>query len=378
MEIKDYGELVALLNVSNLIVMILKAGIPLYILRRYTTISLPAVRDTFRASLLSYCIIMFFLILGPLVLYLVSKANSPEILILVPSLILFTLIYKVGSVFYQVDSKPLFYQTATQFLRPFIFILAIIALAYQEIEITDESALIVEVFIAVFIATLICKSFYVKIGKTKFNVIKIIFFNAMSLGVIAILFEMSTMIEVIIIDYLLTSVDVALYGYSQKMSGLADVAILAAITVYAPQLRKLFVDNNKEEIEKITRLVCRLVFSFTLVALLVFSVAGDVFLQMFLPDMIEAYGLTIYMIVSKLVVSVFSFSALVMMMIVEKRRLIAPGVVLAIVNIISCYFLVSIYGLYGGVASNFLSVFLLNLVALAMVKKHSGIRTFII
>jgi O-antigen/teichoic acid export membrane protein len=169
-----------------------------------------------------------------------------------------------------------------------------------------------------------------------------------------------------------------LYGYSQKMSGLADVAILAAITVYAPQLRKLFVDNNKEEIEKITRLVCRLVFSFTLVALLVFSVAGDVFLQMFLPDMIEAYGLTIYMIVSKLVVSVFSFSALVMMMIVEKRRLIVPGVVLAIVNITSCYFLVSIYGLYGGVASNFLSVFLLNLLALTMVKKYTGIRIFII
>lgn len=378
MVISEYGMLLATLNLVNLFVLVASMGMPTFILKHYSSLQSVHLQNKHRDSISLIYILTAIILSIPLFLVSLHLNGDWMISVSLTGLAICILGYKIFSVFYQVDSQQITYQILSQSIRPACWVLALLLLWVFSSNLSFSSALGFEILIALCIALYVVPKFTGGFGRVKPKLVKLVYVNSASLGMISIILGVGTKIELIMVDYLLTTTDVAIYGYSLKVAGLADMFILAALIVFSPKIKPLLQKNEFKAVQSICSKVCLYNVWFTAIFFAFFYAVGQSIFSTLLPDMVDSYNLTLILLVSKLFSALFSFAAVMAMLTVDKKPLLIGSIMIFILNIFVCQFFILQIGIIGVAISNLIVAVFSNMLLCFLVWKKNGIRTFVL
>lgn len=377
MELDSYGNFLAFLNLVNVSVLVLSFGFPTFILRHLSGQPSVKVRSNYKAALTVGATFAAVPLFSLLFLLGFAQQKSISLAISFSFITLLTIIYKTFSVFFQIDARPITYQVISQFVRPLLWAIVLLSLLAFEIQLDVQYAAITELAIVLVCALFVIPHFFYSAQRFNQKLLKLAFPLSFFLGVASMLLGASAYFEILVVDLLMEPKDVAYYGFSLRVVGLADVFILAAIVIYGPKLKPYLASGAVDRTQVICSGVARLNVCFVGLFSIVICLLGEGVLARFFPQLTEAAGLILLLLCSKFISSFFAFSSLMTILTYDRRRLVKLAAFLLFVNVAVLFLSVLNFGVVGAAYSNIIFSIFSNIIFYSVVKQGTGVRTFI-
>lgn len=168
--------------------------------------------------------------------------------------------------------------------------------------------------------------------------------------------------------------DVGLYAASGRLAYLLVFATVAAETIMAPIMARLYADGEKERLQKILTLTVRIAFLTVLPFGLFLIFLGGNILVLFGHEFVVAKTSLIILTVGRLVDVALGSSALVLSMTGHERIVAVIFTVISLVNIVLNAFLIPRYGIEGAAFASAISLVMAKLLLSSHAKKKALLR----
>jgi len=169
---------------------------------------------------------------------------------------------------------------------------------------------------------------------------------------------------------------VGVFSIYVKISALMSIGIAATNSMFAPKASRLFDAGKIGELGKLARQTSSLIFIVALVSLIGILVIHRVLLGFYGAEFFD-YILAFYILLLALMVNAFFGAVGVLLNMTGQQNYFFKIIVTAaIMNAVSNYFLIPVYGPVGAAVSTLLTIIYWNSMAMIRVKKVHGFVTF--
>lgn len=190
-------------------------------------------------------------------------------------------------------------------------------------------------------------------------------------GVIAIL---NNRFDILVLENYCSEAEIAYYDIAIKISNLMGIVLITINLVIAPEIAKLYANNQLKKLEMLVQRSIKIAFLASLPIALFLLVAGPLILKLFGKSFAAGYPvLIIFTFVQFINIGAGSVGNILNMTGHEKE--VIWGIVISlIINVPLSLFLVPKFGMVGAASATGAAIIVWNLVLWVMVKRKIGIN----
>jgi O-antigen/teichoic acid export membrane protein len=261
----------------------------------------------------------------------------------------------------------------------FILICVLIVLVFKLKANYILESFIISFFLIAFITTFYILNLTKKYRSKKqleFSYKEIIITSApMSLSFISLLLMQS--FDIIMLEYYTTIEQVAYYSIGVKLTFIVGVMLLTINSVIAPDISKLWFQNEKEKLNNLLQKAIKLNFIITIPLILILLVFSKQILSLFGPNYYKSQYALIILLIGQIINSLSGSVGLYLNMTARQKILLYFLVFAAILNIVFNIILIPKYGIEGAAISTSFSLIFWNIAGVIYVYLKDKIWLFV-
>lgn len=228
------------------------------------------------------------------------------------------------------------------------------------------------IIFAAYVAALISNIIYMAQCKDMFSKIEMhMEFISYSVTIIlgGVLSLLINYIDIVMIEALLTTKDVALYKVATELAQIPSIFLRIVNTVFPPLISKLYHEGKIDEVRRLYEKLTRFLFLISSVVIVFTLVFWKPLLSMYGPEYVDAKMVLIYRAIGQLInASVGSVWYIVLMTGHPKIRFVSI-LISAVMNISLNYLLIPAMGIDGAAFASMVSTIFINILGFFVVKK---------
>ncbi len=228
------------------------------------------------------------------------------------------------------------------------------------------------IIIATYLSALVCNIIYMMQSRDMFSKIEMhMEFISYSVTIIlgGVLQLLINYIDIVMIEAMLTSKDVALYKVGTELAQIPSIFLRVVNTVFPPLISKLYHEGNTDEVRRLYEKLTRSLFVVSSIVIVFILIFWKPLLMLYGPEYVDAKMILIYRAIGQLVnASVGSVWYIVLMTGHPKIRFVSI-LISAVMNITLNYLLIPVLGLEGAAIASMCSTVFINILGFFVVKK---------
>jgi len=270
-------------------------------------------------------------------------------------------------------------QLPLQVIRPIVFVLAIVTLAFSFKKFTAISILTAQLIALVFV--LLTSVYYLKRNGGDFLVktTKSQYKSNWSSAALLLFFQgfiafLNTKFDILLLNEYCTKEEIAYYSISVKIAALMGLMMVTVNLVIGPEISRLYNQNNITKLEMLLSRSIKLTFGLTLPVALFLVLFGQLVLSLFGKEFVVGYPvLVIFIFVALVNIGAGAVGNILNMTGYEKH--VFYGVLISLIfNIALNFTLIPLFGIIGAAISTGTAIIVWNVILWWFVKQKIGIN----
>ncbi|MCP3675877.1 MAG: oligosaccharide flippase family protein [Gammaproteobacteria bacterium] len=326
---------------------------------------------------------VFVFIVFESTLYWFLDVKNKEILMLAGLLILIQPAYNLLNIILQAVRQVALFRFFEEIYLPLLLLLGVLFLGFlamahlENIFYLRILIVLIGSFVLVYkVRQYLSESLNFKVlDKT---IIKNVFSMSFAMFYISMLTFLESKVSILLLGNLETIESVGIFNILSLLSQLALFGLASVNMVVAPLISSLFSQKKMSELQDVISIAVIVSGLFSLLTFLFFLLLGTLVIDLFGINGNEFYLPLILLLLGTVISGCFGPAGYILIMTGHLKQSLKMKWVLIIFTLMSNYLLINLFGLNGAVMATALSMALWNIMAFIVVKKETGLNTFVI
>ncbi len=181
-----------------------------------------------------------------------------------------------------------------------------------------------------------------------------------------------TQTDILMLGSMSSIESVGIYAVVMKLALLTSFVLASVNIVLAPKISELYYSHKHDELQSVVQKTTKLIALLSLPIVIVLMVFGELILSFFGSEFVIGYVALLLLLIGQ-IFNVFSGPAeFFLNMTGHQKELNIITIACAILNIVSNYFFIPIYGIEGAACASMISLLAMKIVTLVYIKMNFG------